>query len=506
MIGMALTPTLRKVAWRTFVPLVFGLLVGFMALRVGSTGHGAGLFEAYDFRALYCGGAVTLEHRNPYRVEPLRACEHDRSPSKLFVADVPKWVVLPAPYPGYALELFSGLARFPFPVAKAIWLGILATSLAFLAIALAELSGLPIVVAAIALVPTVVLYNLWLGSTPPVAMLGLALAAVAVARNRPGWAVPPLAIAMIDPHLALPAAIALVAIAPRARLPAAVGVIALVGFSLHAIGLAGNLEYFQEVLPMHARAEVFVRLQYSLTHVLAISGVPVDVALKAGSLSYGILALGAVFFASREPDSPLGRTRAIVLPTAVVALGGAFIHSQEISLALPAAFVLVRCVKTDVQRALLTVAFMGLLFSPIFSNTRLVAPSYVVACAVLGSVLWPQRRFLGALTTALSAIALIVGIQFLPQTHFRDVAAAGLPEPVGISGSTSSGVVWAEFLARRPSWTQEDPFSIAFKLPTWIGLVSLIALGFSTRTRSAHVSTSGYDPAIVRSRPPMTSA
>ena len=504
---MFLATTRRKLATGIFFSLAFGLLVGVITLRVGTTGHGAGLFEAYDFRALYCGGAATLEHRNPYRVEPLRACEHDRSPTKLFVADVPTWVVLPAPYPGYALGLFSGLARFSFPVAKAIWLGILATALAFLAIALADLSGFPIVIAAIALVPTVVLYNLWLGSTPPLAMLGLALAAVAVARDRPAWAAPPLAVAMIDPHLALPAAIALVVIAPRARLAAVISVAVLIGFSLYAIGFSGNVEYFREVLPMHARAEVFVRLQYSLTHLLAIVGVPVDVALKAGTISYGILAFMAVCFASREPDTALGRTRAIVLPTAVVALGGAFIHAQEISLALPAAFVLVRCVKTDLQRALLTVAFMGLLFSPIFTNTRLVAPSYVLASAVLGGVLWPQRRFRAALTTASLAIALIVGIRYLPQAHFHDLAAASIPEPAGISNATSSGVVWAKFLARRPSWTEEDPFSIAFKIPTWIGLMSLIALGFSTRTRSAEGSTSAFKSGIIRAHsPPSTSA
>ena len=465
---------------RALLPLLLGAVVAIFVARVGPNGHGAGLVEAYDFRALYCGGVTTLAHADPYRTEPLRSCEHDRSPSKLFVADVPKWVVLPAPYPGYALEMFSGLARFQFPVAKAIWLGILATSLGYLAFALAALSGWPLFVVGLALLPTVVLYNIWLGSTPPLAMLGVAVAALAVARKRPALAVPPLALAMIDPHLALPAAVALFAIAPKARVAVLAGLAVLVALSVHAIGIGGNLEYFQEALPMHARAEVFVRLQYSLTHVLALLGVPIDLALKAGTLSYVALALAAVFYATREADSAQGRARAIVLPCALVALGGTFIHNQEISLALPAAFVLARTVQTNTHRLLLTVGFMGILFSPIIENLRLVAPSYIIASAAIAFVLWPRRRFTASAVSAISAFALIAALRALPATHFTDTAAT-LPEPPGITASTSSGVVWADFLAGRPSWTHEDAFSMALKVPTWIGLISIIILGATTR-------------------------
>ena len=469
------------VIFKGIVPLVLGLFVALFVLRSGPNARGAALTEAYDFRALYCGGAATLARANPYRVEPLRSCEHDRSPSKLFLADVPKWVVLPAPYPGYALELFSGLAHFSFPVAKAIYLGLLTAALGYLAIALAALSGWPIFVVGLALLPTVVLYNMWLGSTPQIAMLGLALAAIAVWKERPALAVAPLAVAMIDPHLALPAAIALVVIAPKARVAAGIGLVALVALSVHAIGILGNIEYFQEVLPMHARAEVFVRLQYSLTHVLAVLGVPVEIALKAGTLSYAAAAIAAIVFVSRGADSALGRARAIVFPSAVVALGGTFIHNQEISLALPAAFVLARTVSSTRDRLLLTVGFMGLLFSPIFDNLRLVAPAYVLASIAIAATIWPRRRIVASASAACAALILIFGIRALPHERFTDTSAASLPEPPGITATTSSGVVWAQFLARRPSWTHEDAVSIAFKSPTWIGLICIIVLGAGTR-------------------------
>jgi len=217
-----------------------------------------------------------------------------------------------------------------------------------------------------------------------------------------------------------------------------------------------------------------------LTHVLALLGVPIDLALKAGTLSYVALALAAVFYATREADSAQGRARAIVLPCALVALGGTFIHNQEISLALPAAFVLARTVQTNTHRLLLTVGFMGILFSPIIENLRLVAPSYIIASAAIAFVLWPRRRFTASAVSAISAFALIAALRALPATHFTDTAAT-LPEPPGITASTSSGVVWADFLAGRPSWTHEDAFSMALKVPTWIGLISIIILGATTR-------------------------
>jgi len=481
--------TLRPLLMIVVLPLLVGAVITLLVLRLPPNGHGTGLVEAYDFRALYCGGVTTLAHADPYLTEPLRSCEHDRSPSKLFVADIPTWVVLPAPYPGYALEMFSGLARFDFMTAKALWLGILSAALCYLVVALATLSGWPIVVVALALLPTVVFYNLWLGSTPPLAMLGVACAAIAVARKRPALAVPPLAVAMIDPHLVLPAAIALVAIAPKARIAALGGLVALVALSVHAIGIGGNLEYFQEVLPTHARAEVFVRLQYSLTHVLALIGVPVDFALKLGTLSYAALAVAAVFNATREIDSAQGRARAIVLPCALVALGGTFIHNQEISLALPAAFVLTRSIRTDAQRFLLTVGFMGILFSPIVDNLRMVAPSYIAASVAIAFMIWPRRRIAACIISATAAVALIALLRVLPSTHFTDTAATQL-KPPGITGTTSSGIVWADFLAGRPSWTHEDTASIALKIPTWLGLLSIIILGTTTRGKASIVKGS----------------
>ena len=468
------------------LPLILGVLTTTFVLRTGPHDRGAALLEAYDFRALYCGGQATLEHGNPYRVEPVRSCEHNEYPTQLFKSDVAPWVILPAPYPGYALEFFSQFARAPYPFAKAIWLGLLVASLALLVPVLAELSGWSAIVVALALLPTALLSNLWLGSTPPLAMAAIALAGLAMARGKPSWAVPPLALAMIDPHLALPSGIALFIVAPKARVAIAVGLCALVALSLHAIGLSGNLEYFQDQLPMHARAEVFVRLQYSLTHILAVFGLPVDAALRLGSLSYAGLAVFAIFGAARESRDALGGTRAILLPVAIVALGGTFIHNQEISLALPALFILARTANTPERRILLAIGFIGVLYSPTVYNLKLGASTYVIACAAIAATIWPTRRIVAGFSAAVVAIVLVCALRAFPHATFTDTAAAALPEPPGITATTPSGVVWAAFLAGRPSWTHEDPASIAMKIPTWLGLISIIVLG--VRTRNARTS------------------
>ena len=463
------------------VPLLLGIITSIYVARVGPHGHGAALFEAYDFRALYCGGQAVLKHENPYRVEPVRSCEHTEYPTTLFKNDVPAWVILPAPYPGYALDLFSQFARAPYPIAKAIWLGLLVASIGWLVPVCARLSGWSPIVATLVLLPTAFLSNIWLGSTPPLAMLAVALAALAMLRGRPGWAVPPLALAMIDPHLALPAGIALAVIAPKARVAIAAGLCVLVALSLHAIGLPGNLEYFSDQLPMHARAEVFVRLQYSLTHLLAIGGVPVDAALRLGSASYAALALFAIYNAVRDARDNLGGARTIALPVAIVALGGTFIHNQEICLALPALFVLVRSAETKINRLLLTIGFVGILFSPTVFNLKYGLPTYILGCVAIAFALWPAKRIIAGLSVAVVAGSLVFGVRALPHKTFTDLAAASLAEPPGIVSTTRSGVVWSDFLKARPSWTQEDPASIAMKVPTWIGLISVAFLAMRTR-------------------------
>lgn len=64
-----------------------------------------------DFRAFYCGGHVLMMGSDPYRVQPLLACENT------VVAGSESGVAIPAPLPGYALATFALFALLPYTVA-----------------------------------------------------------------------------------------------------------------------------------------------------------------------------------------------------------------------------------------------------------------------------------------------------------------------------------------------------------------------------------------------------
>jgi len=474
----------RRIVLVVVASASFAVIVGAFAFFSGPSTRGAYFVRAYDYRALYCGGAATLERANPYRVEPLRACEHDR-PDATFKAEIPAWAVMPAPYPGYGLALYAQLSRFSYPLAKALWLATLSFAIAISVFALVEFTGWPLPIVALAFVPTGLLTNLFLGAAPPVALAGLTLAALLFSRGRAALAVVPLSFAMINPHLALPSAIALFIVAPQARLALCGAAAVLAAISLYAIGFTANVEYLRSVLPTHARAEVFHHYQYSLTHLLATLGVPTTVALDAGTISYAALAAFALYVVTRGAvRNPLERARVILVPAAFVTLGGSFIHGQEILIALPAALVLARCAKSNADRTLATIGLLGVLFSLVSDDLRIGTIAYVSACAALAFAIAPDRRVRSAFGTAFAAVLLVVAVQSSGRFGHESPKPSGLPaEPPGITASTDGGLVWAAFLASSPTWTDESPYTVALKIPTWLGLLSLVVLAFRVRPR-----------------------
>ena len=84
--------------------LLVGLLVALVALGalLAYDRHARKpLLNAHnDFTAFYCAGKVVDAHADPYRVEPLRACER----AAYETPSAPAWEVTPAPFPGYVLR------------------------------------------------------------------------------------------------------------------------------------------------------------------------------------------------------------------------------------------------------------------------------------------------------------------------------------------------------------------------------------------------------------------
>ena len=61
--------------------------------------------KMYDFRAFYCAGRATAMRADPYREQPLHACE--RRSTTLGVPRDPADTTVPAPFPPFVLALFG---------------------------------------------------------------------------------------------------------------------------------------------------------------------------------------------------------------------------------------------------------------------------------------------------------------------------------------------------------------------------------------------------------------
>ncbi|MGH7757112.1 MAG: hypothetical protein ACREM8_12635, partial [Vulcanimicrobiaceae bacterium] len=94
-----------------------------------------------DFRAYYCGAVVAAAGGDPYRAEPLGACESAAAGAFGYVLF--PHLVMPAPLPGYALAFFAPFAALPFPTASAIWFGILVAALATTVFLVVDLTRRP---------------------------------------------------------------------------------------------------------------------------------------------------------------------------------------------------------------------------------------------------------------------------------------------------------------------------------------------------------------------------
>ncbi len=168
-------------------------------------GDRAGGWLMIDFRAYYCASLAQRNARDPYLGSSLHECESS-TPAPYFRA--PKNVTVPAPYPPYALAFFYPLTFIPFAAAAIVWWIVIALAVALAAWALARITGQPILVAWAVLVLSLGLTSFTSGNVMPIALAAILVAALAAQRGLLMAAVLALAIAMVEPQIALPAAAA----------------------------------------------------------------------------------------------------------------------------------------------------------------------------------------------------------------------------------------------------------------------------------------------------------
>jgi hypothetical protein len=286
-----------------------------------------------DFRAFYCAGSAVVHGANPYLEEPLRGCEATAGPPA--EPEFLRPVALPAPLPPYGLLLFVPFALLPFPLA-ALSYGALMIACMLLAVALLQrvtgASGAVLNVSLAAITATVTYY---VGQPMPLVFAALAAAALLARRGR--WIVASacLAVASVEPHVALAAIVGMLAVAPRTRLPLLLCGAALALASAAALGLPACLAYVRDVVPAHALANAY-EWQFSLTSLLTSLGVSVSAAVRWGEVEFAAMLVLGVVVANRLRTLTGDAAVMVIVPPAFAVFGGVHVHFQQIAIAFPA--------------------------------------------------------------------------------------------------------------------------------------------------------------------------
>jgi hypothetical protein len=440
--------------------LTIGLLalLGFVALDV-LIAHPL-KENGLDFQAFYCASQAVGHHANPYLNQPLHDCEMRTSPA--FFGTY-RNVTVPAPLPPYALALLVPFAFLPYAIAKVLWTLVLSACIVMIPVLIAKLARIPISVAVAASVVAVAGTTMLQLALAPLPIALLCLTALLVRERRWNLAAVCGVIAMIEPHVALPADLALFLFVPALRWRLAAGAFALGAISLLATGPVTLAWYFTTLLPAHAVSELNNLGQFSLTTLLYHAGVPAAIALRAGSLQYAAMVVFGIWGGGRLAHRFGDGAYLVFVPAACSVIGGSFIHLSEIAIAIPLACMLAQRLGTSLAWAALVL--ISVPWESIF-NWAFLAPFAGISLLWLIWHRWrpmPLILLLGAIAMMLVDIRLhAVAVSEFMLVHAESARIAAVPP------DASSDVTWAAFNALSAS----GPF-------WWVekGL-TLMALGF----------------------------
>ncbi len=405
-------------------------------------GHAGPLTDPTDFVAFYCGASVLAHGHDPYRAEPLRACEDAAFAESRIV--MMEHLVVPAPLPPYALAFFEPFAWFSFRFAcVAFFFASIAVTGAAVAAA-HRLSKIPLAFVCAAIVVALGVGSIYIGQLVPVVVSALAAGALAARAGKMWLAAACVAVAMIEPNIGLAALVALFALERRARVAVAAMCALLAAISLGAGGVALDVEYATRVLPAHALSEVAnFHAQYSLTAVAYALGASPELAVRVGEASYAAMLAAGIWLAARLRRTYGDGAFVVLAPPACVLAGGVYLHDHQMAVALPFAVTLARYARGRVA---------------ILTATATVAIPWQSVFELFLVPFFPSHvRF-----DPDSALALVSNGSLLAETSWR---------------------VWIDSLGGRDGRT---PFEmLLFKLPTWLALAALAYYAVRPALRSA---------------------
>ncbi|HMF29466.1 MAG TPA: glycosyltransferase family 87 protein [Candidatus Cybelea sp.] len=417
-----------------------------------------------DFRAFYCAGQLSLHAIDPYRQEPLYSCEARQVAPILWHAV--GHVTDPAPLPPYALALFVPLSLLPFAVAAVTWTLVLVAAWVAVIVALRILTGYPwsALVAAVLFAATM---SLSLGQLAPVAIALTTVAALLLYYERPVWAGAVTALALVEPHVALPSCIAVFLAVRRSRLPLVFVALALAAVSM-LFGAQRNIEYVLYVLPAHALSDVPDVGQYSLTVLAHVLGLSDGGAAHAGTLWYLIIGALGIATACRVAKRLAFQPLVVALPVAFAVFGGPYVHWQQVAGAIPAALLLA----SRERRAspLLTAAIVGLAVPWLYA----VGWGFLIpgAVAVLGIIVWElcKRRPVVMAVTIAAAFAILLLLN-----HALSNTSPSPPFAIAVSPNAWADESWGAYVRARIPIGSGLLFWL--HVPTWCALAGVVASG-----------------------------
>jgi hypothetical protein len=443
-----------------------------------------------DFRAFYCAGSAVAHGANPYLEEPLRSCEATAGPpaEPAFLRPV----ALPAPLPPYALLLFVPFALLPFPLAALCYGALMIASMALAVALLQRVTGASGAVLNLSLAAITATVTYYVGQPMPLVFAALAAAALLARRGRWIAASACVALASVEPHVALAAIVGMLAVVPRTRLPLLLCGAGLVLASAAALGLPACLAYVRDVVPAHALANAY-EWQFSLTSLLTSLGVSVSAAVRWGEVEFAAMLLLGVVVANRLRALTGDAAVMVIVPPAFAVFGGVHVHFQQIAIAFPA--ILYVTVRDSRVRA---PAIAGLALAMI--------PWNVMGASVLAGFAPLLAGGLGGLTLgrragivfALGAAGVVSSVVVL--------AALGLgPAPVhfvphAYPPNALAELSWGEF--SRSALMRPSAMMQWLRLPTFAGLAcalsAIVAVAYGDALRRLHaplaVVTAGSVP------------
>jgi hypothetical protein len=447
-------------AGRVVVVVALALLAVAAVRDLARLGDALPWRQLYDFSDFYCAGSALDARADPYRYEPLRTCEHRANTGEAYRRDQRR--VVPAPLPPYDFPPFMLAARLDFSFARILYAIAVTAAVAACMFGL-SLLAVPLDVAALALLLPGGFVLLSAGQVVPFSLLALVFCGVSLAKGRPATAGVLGALTLIEPHLGLPVAAALLVCAPRSRPALLLTGLALAATAVAVAGTAGIGEYLARVLPAQASAETNYVYQYSLTYLLSAAGVAPNAALLAGEAWYlALLAIG-IWLGARLSSSRSAPELLVYLPAACSIFGGPYVHMVNVAFAIPAAVVLAKRLRgTPRAVAIVALALLAVPWIAAWIAKKLFLASLVVVAVLL-------MRLRAGLTLSITVPCIVA----------LTLYAFELAPPAALVATTTRSfapgelaqAAWSNYVAALPSpgagW-------LLIKIPTWLGLCGVL--------------------------------